>query len=129
MTSKHDEIKPPVTEVQIRELAKRLYGLDVVNAKKLGGFEDSNWYIKVDSRKTCRHDVPEEDNDFMIKVVIGRESTQPGMALIRMYRCKWLPFSLLGLLGLGPICPYQCTGKRKLNTGDSCEYDAQMVTD
>lgn len=70
-----------MTEQEIRNLVKSLYGMHVIKTKKLGGFDDSNWYIMVNSSETSQLAQSEKDSEFMFKVVSGRDSTQSAMAL------------------------------------------------
>ncbi|XP_064651648.1 hydroxylysine kinase-like isoform X2 [Lineus longissimus] len=80
LTKDNSAIRPPMTGQEIRKLVKSLYGMHVANTKRLGGFDDSNWYIMVDSTETSQP-APSEDNEFMFKVVSGRDSTQSALAL------------------------------------------------
>ncbi|OQV20980.1 putative Hydroxylysine kinase [Hypsibius exemplaris] len=71
--------KPVLTEEQIPELVKELYGLTVKSWTKFDGYDDLNLFIKVDPAESTNSNIPSPSSDgYVLKISNGRFTVDPG---------------------------------------------------
>ncbi|RZC37182.1 hydroxylysine kinase [Asbolus verrucosus] len=70
-------IKPKVSEDDVKEILSEVYGLKCMSIKELNGYDDNNYYVKVD--ETCNNNYIDRVNEdgYTLKVINSLESTNP----------------------------------------------------
>ncbi|XP_052217995.1 hydroxylysine kinase-like [Dreissena polymorpha] len=73
-----DDIKPRLSAQQVPELVRRLYGLETSEVKSLPGYDDLNFYIRVNLKVKDHPNIDDiYENGYVVKVLNSLQSASP----------------------------------------------------
>ncbi|XP_060564806.1 hydroxylysine kinase-like [Ruditapes philippinarum] len=85
-----DDVKPRVSEKCLPTLLERLYGLKVIEIKKLPSYYDQNFFIAAGSNNEGKHVQKVNKDGYVLKILNKTESLQPDNIGSQHALCKYL---------------------------------------